>query len=185
MGSWNRIALVGVVGAVMFLTACGGATSRYDAATVAQLQSKFASTVVVVNPYTPKEQWEGVNEHLATSRAMTVAYLQQHRIFKQVLMTAPATSSDRVVLVDALLNDFRIVHGAARFFGGALAGSSYMNFSVTLTDGSGKQLAGNLIESANNAYGAAWSGGSSDRSLPSDMGGVLGEYIIQTLEKLP
>lgn len=182
----KRLALIGLFFGGLFLTACAGTPSRYDAATVARLQTKFQSMTVVVNPYTPKEKWEEVDQHLLTSRSATVSYLQEKGIFKQVLMTAPNPTEGKVVVVDALLNDFRIVHGTARFFFGAMAGSSYMNFDVRLTDGAGgTPIASKLIESANNAYGAAWTGGSSDRSLPQDMGGVLGEYVIQTLENLP
>ena len=182
----SKLSLIILVCLGFVLTTNACVHTRYDEITVNQLRDKLGDTTVVINPYTPAQQWEDVEGHLGTSRTATAAYLNQYRIFKQVLLTPPPNPEGRVILVEALLNDFRIVHGAARFFGGAMAGSSYMNFHVRLVDGAtGQPITDQLIESANDAYAASWSYGASDQSLPYDMGGVIGEYIIQTLELLP
>ena len=66
----------------------------------------------------------------------------------------------------------------ARFWGGALAGNSFMNVELELVDAaSGKVLKTETISSSNNAWGAAYAFGSSDRSLPTDMGQIVAEYL--------
>jgi hypothetical protein len=180
---WLSLILLACLGLVFTTSAC--VHSRYTEVTLDRLRDKLGDTTVVVNAYTPAQQWEEVEGLLSTSRSATAAYLNQFRIFKQVLLAPPPNPEGKVVVVEALLNDFRIVHGAARFFGGAMAGSSYMNYHVRLVDGAGQPITDQLIESANDAYAASWSHGASDQSLPHDMGGVIGEYIIQTLELLP
>jgi hypothetical protein len=72
----------------------------------------------------------------------------------------------------------RIVSGAARFWVGAMAGSSDMSMRLTFTDAAtGTVTREKLLSTANNPFGAAWTFGGSDRSLPADMGRIIGEYI--------
>ncbi len=83
-----------------------------------------------------------------------------------------------VLLVKIHITDMRIVSGAARAWAGAMAGSSYMNLDVTLVDAAtNKVLRKKELSSHNNAFGAEWTGGSSDRSLPTDMGRIVADYV--------
>jgi len=62
-----------------------------------------------------------------------------------------------------------ITSSTARFWGGVLAGNSFMNVLMTVTDdASGKVIHEKLLTSSNNAWGAAYSGGLTDKSLPDD-----------------
>ena len=66
----------------------------------------------------------------------------------------------------------------SRAFGGPITRSSYMNMEVYLIDAeNGDTVRMKAISSANNAFGASWTFGATDKSLPSDMGHILGEYI--------
>jgi len=178
-----------LIGATCSVAACSRATNRYDTATLNRLRAKFQGVTLVVRQYVPRKhdkEWAEAPKYLIRSRTATVAYLQEKNIFGNVLMSMPQPATGRIVVVDAVLEDYRIVSGAARFFGGALAGSSYMTFTVRLTDGAtGSPITTRRIESANNAYAATWVGGASDRSLPTDMGGIIGEFVIRTLEARP
>jgi hypothetical protein len=50
---------------------------------------------------------------------------------------------------------------------------------LTLIDGaSSKTLRTETISASNNAWGAAYSFGGSDRSLPADMGQIVAEYLF-------
>jgi hypothetical protein len=40
-----------------------------------------------------------------------------------------------------------------------------------------EKWSGKLLSTANNPWGASWTYGGSDRSLPTDMGMIIGEYI--------
>ncbi len=49
---------------------------------------------------------------------------------------------------------------------------------ITFTDGgSAKVIHKKVLSTSNNAWAASYSGGSSDQSLPSDFGMLIGEYI--------
>jgi hypothetical protein len=53
-----------------------------------------------------------------------------------------------------------------------------MNVKLSLVDSaSGSTLRTETIFSSNNAWGAAYSFGASDRSLPTDMGQIVAEYL--------
>jgi hypothetical protein len=72
----------------------------------------------------------------------------------------------------------RIVGGAARFWGGAFAGKSNMVVELKMTDAaSGMIVHEKVLSTANNPFAAAWVMGSSDRSLPADMGRMISDYI--------
>lgn len=82
------------------------------------------------------------------------------------------------LLIKANITDMRIVHGAARFWGGAFAGRSYINLDLQLIDAAtSEMLREKSLSSANNAWAASWVGGSSDQSMPADMGRMVAEYI--------
>ena len=82
------------------------------------------------------------------------------------------------LLVKGSVVNMRIVSGAARFWVGAMAGTSDMSVRLTFTDAAtGAVVREKLLSTANNPFGAAWTFGGSDRSLPADMGRIIGEYI--------
>lgn len=90
-----------------------------------------------------------------------------------------ASPSGKSLAVALKVLDMRIASGAARFWGGALVGQSFMEVYAKFTDASnGRVLHKRIIFSAASAFGAAWSFGASDRSLPSDVGTMIGEYIV-------
>jgi hypothetical protein len=99
------------------------------------------------------------------------------------LFGAVEKEKDGVTYNDALLVrgsvvTMRIVSGAARFWAGAMAGTSDMSVQLTFTDAAtGTVVREKLLSTANNPWGAAWTFGNSDRSLPADMGRIIGEYI--------
>jgi len=70
----------------------------------------------------------------------------------------------------------RLVSTGERIWGGAFAGSSYMNLDVSFINaGSNKEVRNKEMSSATNAWAAAWTSGSSDRSLPADMGRIIAD----------
>ncbi len=81
------------------------------------------------------------------------------------------------LIADVMVIDMRIVSTGARFWGGAMAGSSYMDVYLKLTDAvSKKVIHEKIIATHNNAFASAWALGS-EKSLPMDMGKIIGEYI--------
>ena len=80
--------------------------------------------------------------------------------------------------MEPTIDAMRITSSGARFWGGAFAGSSGMVVTVKLIDvATGKCLRTKTISSHNNPFGADWTWGKTDRSLPVDMGNIIGEYL--------
>jgi len=76
--------------------------------------------------------------------------------------------------------DLRITSSADRLWVGAFAGNSFMDVLFELRDADTEEVVyQKVLSTFNNAFGAAWSSGASDRSLPSDLGTLMGEYIFR------
>lgn len=105
--------------------------------------------------------------------------LKAKNIFQKVEMgTSKSKYDGAVLMIQPTLTSLRIVSGAARFWGGALAGNSDMSVMLKLVDAStGSVLREKSLSTANNPYAAAWTFGSSDKSMPSDMGKMIAEYV--------
>jgi predicted small secreted protein len=118
-------------------------------------------------------------------QANTVGALQEKKVYQAVESgRAAAARRDGTLLVNAKITDMRIVSGAARIWGGAFAGSSFMEITVTLVDAAGNTtVREKKLSSANNPWAAAWVGGSSDRNLPADMGKIVAEYVHSVVPK--
>lgn len=177
-----RFAIVSVgVLCTVLANGCRSAPVKYTPEVLSALKTKLSGKAVVVRGYTAEPGIEQAAGPTASCREATMAFLQEKGVFGQVLAEPPGDMRN-VITVDAHVTNLRIVGGAARFWGGAFAGKSEMSVRVRLTDGStGAVILERVIDSTTNAMGAAWSGGASDRSLPYDMGGIIGELVIDTV----
>jgi hypothetical protein len=100
------------------------------------------------------------------------------KIFASAEKEATGAKYAGALLVKARVTNLRIVSGAARFWGGAFAGSSDMSLQMKLIDAStGALVRETELSTNNNPWAAAWTFGSSDRSLPSDLGKIVAEYM--------
>ena len=71
----------------------------------------------------------------------------------------------------------RIVSTSARVWAGAMAGSSFVELYLKLTDASSQKIVHEkIIATSYNAFTSAWSMGA-ENALPYDMGKIIGEYI--------
>ena len=112
-----------------------------------------------------------------------VSELQSKNVFRKVDRVEEGARYDQqTLLVQPKLLTLRIVSGAARFWGGAFAGKSDMIVEIKITDAaSGKVVHEKVLSTANNPFAATWTWGSSDRSLPGDMGKIISEYIVSIM----
>ncbi len=108
-----------------------------------------------------------------------ISYLRGKKAYKHV----EANSSNKhlhnghTLIVDVKVISMRIVSPSARFWAGAMAGSSYMDLYIKLIDASSKKVIHEeVIDTYNNAFASAWSPGS-EQALPIDMGKIIGEYV--------
>lgn len=121
-----------------------------------------------------KDYSEALNEF----EKSVVSNLKGKNAFARVERATGATPSGKSLRVGVKIPDMRLASFGARFWGGALAGNSFMNVELELVDAaSGKTLRTETLSTSNNAWGAAYAFGSSDRSLPADMGQIVAEYL--------
>ena len=123
------------------------------------------------------------DQQLKTYQSTLIASLKKTDKFNDVQENyTPGSVVNGALIVKPLLKDMRIAGGAARFFAGAMAGSSYMYIELSLID-SGNQavLRKEELSSANNPFAAVWTSGATDQSLPSDMAEITAKYIDQAV----
>jgi hypothetical protein len=84
--------------------------------------------------------------------------------------------SGKSILVDMKIVDMRIAKSAARFW----ERDSFMDVLLELRDADTEEVVHQkVLSTSNKAFGPAWSSGGSGRSLPSDLGTLIGEYIFR------
>jgi hypothetical protein len=106
--------------------------------------------------------------------------LKSRKGFEQAELAGEGKTAEAgTLLVKVQITELRIASAAARMWAGAFAGNSYVRAKVTLVDpASGKVEREQLLTTENNAMGAAWTMGASDRSIPKDLGAIIGGYLI-------
>jgi hypothetical protein len=130
---------------------------------------ELITTDVIKNDY---------KEALKEFENSVISHFRGKNVFAQVESNAGAKLAGKCLRVRMEIPDMRIASSSARIWGGAFAGNSYMNVKLNLVDlASGNTIRTETISSSNNAWGAAWSFGSSDRSLPADIGQIVAEYL--------
>ncbi len=88
----------------------------------------------------------------------------------------------KTAVVNLKIVEMRITSGAARMWGGVFAGSSSMEVLLQIRDaGSDTILHEKILSTSNSAWAASYTGGSSDASLPSDFGVLIGEYLSKVI----
>jgi hypothetical protein len=120
---------------------------------------------------------------VAECETNAISELRSKNFFRKVEKEgAGGRYEGQTLLVQPKVLSLRIVSGAARFWGGAFAGTSDMVVELKMTDAvSGKLIHEKVLSTANNPFAAAWVWGSSDRSLPADMGKIISEYIVSVM----
>jgi len=177
----------------IFLTACAGGGGSQKAETHPQappeavdppLSQKYANIIVYDFDTTPEVK----NEYPEAARECQVNVITALQIKNEYNSVAPhkagASYGPGTLLVKAKINEMRQVSTGARIWGGAFAGSSYIKMDVMFVDAAtSKEVRKKEMNSATNAWAAAWTSGSSDRSLTADMGKIIAEYILAVVPR--
>lgn len=173
---------------LVLITACAGKEVKSDAKAEKDQEPLLAKPyrVIVVEEFqTTAEVAKDYPQATRECQANTVWALQAKKAYQAVESgRAAAARRDGTLVVKAKVTDMRIVSGAARIWGGAFAGSSFMEVDLTLIDAAtNATVRTKKLSSANNPWAAAWVGGSSDHSLPADMGKIVAEYVHSVIPK--
>ncbi|HEY6000647.1 MAG TPA: DUF4410 domain-containing protein [bacterium] len=189
VNSASRLSGLVILGAVLVGCAGGQQSARQEtspqstaASTVQKLSRKYSQVVfsgVEVPPQIAKDYPEAADH----CRDGAIAELRKKGLFDKVeAASGEQTYGSDTLVVRTKIEDMRLVSRSARFWGGAFAGKSSMTLNVELVEaGTGNALGTQKLSSSNNAWGASWTFGSSDASLPSDMGAVVAEYVASVM----
>jgi hypothetical protein len=105
-----------------------------------------------------------------------ILQLHSKNAYQNVTDDTNKNLSGKSILVDMKVIDMRIASDAAHF----LIGDSFMDVLLELRDANTEEVVHQkVLSTSNKALGTAWSFGGSGRSLPSDFGTLIGEYIFR------
>lgn len=147
----------------------------------APLTAKYDN--IILKEFTSTDQIQSDYPHaIMDCKARIIGQLKSKNAYKSVTDDPSKTLKGKSLVLNMSVSDIRITGGAARFWGGAFAGNSYMDVLVEMQDAATKKVVyKKILSTSNNAWGAAWTGGSTDNSLPADLGLLIGEYIYKTV----
>lgn len=172
---WATILMLSVV----LLCSCGGKkVVEENPFKMDQPVSKSFENILFYPFETNAEIQKYYPKAMEESLQSTIKHLQDKKKYRKIDRINDNFDKESTLLVQVKVPDMRIVGNLTRAFGGAIVGSSYMNMEVYLIDAaSGDTVRMKALASANNAMGATWTFGSTDRTLPADMGYILAQYI--------
>ena len=181
----SLVRTLGFLLVLFLLVSCGGKKGQPEeqgAAPLQKLDRKYDTLLFAPFTATPAiaKDYPAAAAELQHS-AMTA--LQMGNEFKKVGTVAEEVpAGGKTLLVKANIVDIRIVSGAARFWGGAMAGRSGVEFDLQLIDrATDKVVREDKLSSWNNPFGAVWTRGSTDNSLMSDMGKITAQYLVDAM----
>jgi hypothetical protein len=179
----------------ILLTACAGGGGAQKAETQPQaasqpeaadppLAKKYTDVVVFDLEMAPQVK-QDYPDAARECQANVITALQMQNAFNSVAPHRPGkTYAGGALLIKAQIKDMRQVSTGARIWGGAFAGSSYINLDVRFIDGgTNMEVRKKEMNSSTNAWAAAWTSGSSDRSLPADMGKIIADYVMAVVPR--
>jgi hypothetical protein len=158
------------------------ATAEYETAPPVKAED-LAYRAVEFDDFTIPAEWESdARRYVDATIDQAISRLSGTHAFTTVGRKQKALPDDPCLVVKATLLNYRMVRTAARFWGGAFAGTSYITYRVQVYDGkTGVLLFQREISTENNAFAAAWS--FNDKNLPWFLGNVFGDYLALRARK--
>lgn len=113
-----------------------------------------------------------------TAAVDKISLYMQQRVGRTLAGWENRNQSGRVLNVEPYIVQLKFVGGGARFFAGALAGSSAVLMRVKFTDAqTGQVLANPEFYQRAAAYGGAWSIGGTDNGMLARIATVVQQYL--------
>lgn len=145
---------------------------------------------IIIDPFEASDEIKK-NYRFALRKFRTglIKYLQKKNVFTKVIEGEDSNDNRAVKLTGKIL-DISLVSYHARMVGfevlgvvgAAASGSSHMDVYLKLTDNkTGKIINEKIITTYNNPFGSIFS--SSDATMPTDMGAIVGEYLCAIMGK--
>lgn len=140
---------------------------------------KSYQEIVVFELESSTELKKDYAEMLLECRDVLIRTLIMKKKYRKVVPGHDSSPCDgkQCLLVKIKLNDMWIPSYAKRFFGGS-GWNAYMYMHMKLMDATTQKILRlEDFKGENNSWGARYSFGLTDRSLPSDMGKIMADYI--------
>ena len=143
----------------------------------------LAYRAVIFDEFTIPSEWEAKARKLVNETSdQAIKRLESTHAFTTVARKSATAPEEPYFLVKCTLLNYRMVSKKGRFFGGAIAGTSYITYKVQVLDGkSGEQQFQLEVSTENNAFAASWS--FNDKTLPTFLGNVLADYLALRARK--
>lgn len=168
---------------LVVLAGCAASPERLDAV-AAKESARMAKTSRPLSTFARYElrAMTMSSEVTQDERKVAQAKVLEQRLRDQLLPliqkweSAPAGGRSGTLVIEPRLESLRIVSGGARFWAGALAGSSTIDLDLMLTEKqSSSVVAKPRVDIRSNAIAGGWSVGATDRNLL--------DYIAVTAER--
>jgi len=160
------------------LMACAAKRTQLETVSIGEVRANLKYENIMFKNFSAEATIQYPEKAIFECRNTAIDYLRSKDVFKSVEAEDDRIFSGRTLYAEVKIVELRIVGASARIWGGVFAGQSHMKIQVTLTDSAGNLVAQQELEGAPNTTGAKWSFGGSDRSLPKNMGVLLGDYIL-------
>lgn len=189
--------MIGILALSVMLCSCAGkqqaaTLEQHEYAGVSRIEGVSLETVqkepqvasgyenIVLNPIQMSSQFATDYPGTASQFLVSIlSHLKDKKMYKHVVENDADDKQygGKTLIADIAVIDMRIVSTGARFWAGPMAGASYMDVYLKLTDASSKKvILEKVIATSNNAFASSWALGS-ENSLPVDMGKIVGEYL--------
>jgi hypothetical protein len=185
----NLGVLANVAAALCLFLTVSGCVHRTDdsmqAIKLSKADMKFKNVYVSNFTISPK----GVKEDepkgfLADTESNCAAELMKSGLFDNIKYNATVDATDSSLIVQGELTELRIVGTGARIWLGSWAGKSEMAVHVKLVDAkTGALVAERDIKEDTNAHASAYSYGAIDKILPSRVGSLIAEYVVEAAKR--
>jgi hypothetical protein len=134
--------------------------------------------ITLVPPYAG----QGSNER-AMAKIQENVSLKMDPVLARWNAAGAAASPVRTLVITPVVTEIKFISGGSRFWAGALAGSSAVILTATITDKeSGQVVAKPLFFSRAAAMGGAWTFGTTDNLMLGRIGDRLTDYLLANYE---
>lgn len=170
------VLLLGVM-ALLALTACAVRTPVQTVSPEAAAANRQYQNVVF-RTFTAEPEVPNPDAAILDCLRSAMDHLQLKNVYKRVEKQTPSSYPEPTLFVDLRLTGLRMVSSTTRMWTGVMSGRSYIKVVVKLTNAQGAVVAEQELFGAPNAWGSAYSFGSSDRELPKNMGILVGDFVL-------
>jgi len=173
------LALLLTIMTVLALTACAVSTPVQTVSPEAAAANRQYQNIVF-RSFTAEPEVPYPDAAILDCLRSAMDHLQVKNVYKRVEKQTTTVYPEPTLFVDQRLTALRIVSGTTRIWTGVMSGRSHIKVMVKLTNAQGAVVAQQELFGAPNAWGSAYSFGSSDRELPKNMGILVGDFILTT-----